>query len=344
MEYVTLGSTGLKISRLVVGGAHFGDGLDQGATAAVVGAAWDIGVNAIYTADYYSGGAAETIIGNVVAACRDDIVLMTRVGMPVSGLSHPEYRSAPVGRRERDQWLMQRGIPPTSHGLSRKNLIRAVEDSLRRLQTDYIDLYEVHVWDAETPLEETLNALNDLIVQGKVRYLGVGSAATEGWRLYKALWASSMKGYARFESIQAHYNLLERSSERDPFPAAADAGVGVLAFNSLAGGLFSGLEDFSTRPHLLPDGGLLEQYTDRYWKPNYISYARRLNDLASQLGRTPVELAQGWVLAQPAVTAIRTNPTYPSQLATQAKAVDNPLSDAELDAVAKLLVSETPGP
>jgi len=336
MEYVTLGSTGLKISRLVVGGAHIGDGLDQEATAAVVAAAWDIGVNAIYTADYYSGGAAETIIGKVIAPCRDDIVLMTRVGMPVSGLSHPEYSSAPTRRRERDQWLMRRGIPPTSFGLSRKNIMRAVEDSLRRLGTDYIDVYEVHVWDVETPLEETLNAMNDLVVQGKVRYLGVGSGATEGWRLYKALWCSWKKDYARFESVQAHYNLLDRSSERDPFPAAADAGIGVLAFNSLAGGLLSGLKDFSTKPRMLPDGGLLEQYTETYWKPSHISYAQRLNALAARLDRTPVDLAQGWVFAQPAVTAIRTNPTHPSQLALQARAVDNPLSSAELEALATL--------
>ncbi|MCI0841057.1 MAG: aldo/keto reductase, partial [Chloroflexi bacterium] len=202
MEYTRLGSTGLKVSRVCIGTNMFGaDYVDDARAISVVHAALDNGVNFIDTADAYNDGRSEEVVGKAVKGRRSDYVVATK-GFVATG----------PGENDR--------------GLSRKHLMDAVEDSLRRLGTDYIDLYQLHYWDPDTPLEETLGTLDDLVHQGKIRYIGCSNFAA--WQLCRALWVSDKNGFARIESLQPEYNFGKRDIEAELFPLCEDQGVGVI--------------------------------------------------------------------------------------------------------------------
>jgi aryl-alcohol dehydrogenase-like predicted oxidoreductase len=337
VEYRNLGRTGLMVSRLIFGGAHIGELLDEAAATDLIHAAWDAGINTFYSADDYNRGAAEEILGKVIKPRRDDMVLITKVGYRI-GQTGAEWLA--LHRRQIDhERLWRKGVGPNSRGLSRKHLVGALEGSLRRLQTDYIDVYKIHYWDYDTPIEETLQVLDDFVRQGKVRY--IGCSQTAAWQLMRALWASDVKGLARFESIQLRYNLLERTAEKDSLPAAADTGVSVLVFGSLAGGILTGTAD----PVLKPDDrGNRQQYVDMYWTSENHERVARLRRLAEELGRDTGELAQAWTLAQPAVTSLLIGPDRAEELPSQVNAATRPLSRDEIAAVEEAIGEVQPEP
>jgi aryl-alcohol dehydrogenase-like predicted oxidoreductase len=330
MEYQNLGSTGLTVSRLIFGGAHIGEIVFEEKTQELVQAAWDIGVNTFYTADDYNNGTAERILGEAIRSRRDDLVLIVktgyRVGTDLVPTSIGEH-NATHGRGLLDHnKLWRKGIPPTSRGLNRKHLTSALEASLRRLQTEYIDVYSTHLWDIYTPIEETLETFEDFIRQGKVRYISCSQTAP--WQLYRALWASDKLHTSRYESTQIRLNLLERGASADYLPAARAAGVSVLAFNSLAGELLTG--DYS-RDSPRPTGrGHRQYYMDMYWNSATFDFLDRFREVATKMGRSMSHLAQAWVLAQQPVLALLVGPNEPHDLASPSAAVAHPLDDGEL--------------
>jgi 1-deoxyxylulose-5-phosphate synthase len=325
MEYRRLGSSGLVVSRLIVGGQHFGGPeVDEGRARELVKAAWDVGVNTFYTADRYSDGNAERVLGASLKPRRDDMVLMVKTGYRVGSgdapLSIAERQATHGTSSEIDhQALWKLGVTPNSRGLSRKHILSGVEQSLRRLQTDYIDVYIAHFWDPRVPVEETLAAMDSLVKQGKVRY--IGCSQTSAWQLYRTLWISELKGLARYESVQTRFNVLQRDALRDLVPAAQAAGVSVLSYGSLAGGVLADFDRFATSPPAAVDHDLVAS----------------LRRFAEESGRSLGELGQAWVLAHEAITALQIGPYDPGQLAPQSRAVANPLSTDEFDAVERLL-------
>src|SRR5204862_941014 len=213
MEYRQLGRGGLRVSAIGVGGNTFGNGADEAQTGRIINHALDIGVNFIDTADVYSRGVSETYVGKAVGGRRREALIATKVR----------------GRM---------GDAPNDEGLSRKHIVDGVEDSLRRLNTDYIDLYQVHQVDARTPIYETLSALDDLVHQGKVRYVGCSNFAA--WQICEALWAADRKNLTPFVSVQPRYNLFDRAIERELVPFCRQYGIGIIPYSPLAGGILTG--------------------------------------------------------------------------------------------------------
>lgn len=276
MEYTRLGRTGLKVSRLCLGCMTFGREIDEAASLPIIQRALDEGVNFFDTANVYGNGASEEIVGRALKGVRQSIVLATKV-----------YGQAGPGVNDR--------------GLSRYHIMRAVEDSLRRLQTDHIDLYQVHRWDADTPIEETMRALDDLVSQGKVRYLGCSNFF--GWQLLKALWASDRGGWARFDCVQPAYSLIRREIEHELLPACEDQGIGVIPYSPLAGGFLSGKY---ARGAEVPKGtrfDVAKFYQDVYMKDKSWRILEGLAAHAEKRGTPKEQLAIAWVAAHPAVTA-----------------------------------------
>ena len=221
MQYVRLGQTGLRVSRVCLGTMTYGNSqwrdwiLNEEDAKPFYKRALDAGINFFDTADVYSLGASEEVTGRALKdyAKRDDVVIATKVYSPMGG-------------------------GPNERGLSRRHIFDSIDNSLRRLQTDYVDLYQIHRWDAETPIEETLEALNDLVRMGKVRYIGASSMYA--WQFAKALHTSDQHGWARFVSMQDHYNLVYREEEREMIPLCIDRGVGVIPWSPLARGFLAG--------------------------------------------------------------------------------------------------------
>ncbi|MER3399821.1 MAG: aldo/keto reductase [Thermoflexus sp.] len=285
MEYRTLGRTGMKVSALCLGTMTFGWTADEATAHRILSAAVDLGINFIDTADIYPywapgawAGLSEEIIGRWrKGRRREDLVIATKVRGPM-------------------------GPGPNDQGLSRKHLFEAVEGSLRRLGTDYIDLYQVHWPDEETPLEETLRALDDLVRQGKVRYIGASNFPA--WLLCKALWISDKHGWARFDSLQPHYNLLHRAEfERELMPLCRDQGLGVIPYSPLAGGFLTGKYRRDAPP---PAGsrGAVSEWLNRYLQDERAwAVLGRVEAIARELGKTPAQVALAWLLNHPAVTS-----------------------------------------
>ncbi len=210
MEYRRLGRAGLKVSELCLGTMTFGKGTDQAEAARIVGAALDAGVNFIDTANSYNDGVSETMLGEILQGRRDRVVLASKVFNPM-------------------------GSGPNDSGMSRAHIMRAVEDSLRRLRTDYLDIYYIHHVDVQTPLEEMLRAFEDLITAGKIRYSGCSNY--EAWRLMEAVWLSDSHGWSRFACYQPQYSLVVRDIEEEIIPACDLKGLGVVVWSPLGGGL-----------------------------------------------------------------------------------------------------------
>jgi aryl-alcohol dehydrogenase-like predicted oxidoreductase len=267
----------------------------------------DHGVNVIDTADVYSGGAAEEIVGTALAGHRDDWLIATKVRFPM-------------------------GRGPNDAGLSRHHVLTGAEASLRRLRTDYIDLYQIHEWDGQTRLEETLGALDALVRQGKVRYVGVSNYA--GWQLLKALGVAEREHLPRFASEQIYYSLQCRDAESELLPAALDQGLGVLVWSPLAGGLLSGKFSRGADGNLAGPAGS-RQLSD--WNEPPIDYPDRLFDTLDVLakvadghGVSSAQVALAWLLARPAVTSLIVGARTDEQLADNLAAVNLSLTDDEV--------------
>jgi aryl-alcohol dehydrogenase-like predicted oxidoreductase len=320
VEYRQLGRCGLRVSVLTMGTMTFGGtgpfasvgttGVDEARRQ--VDRCLDAGVNLVDTADVYSGGWSEEIVGEVLKGRRDRALIATKVRMTM-------------------------GAGPNDAGLSRHHVISGCEASLRRLGTDHIDLYQVHEWDGQTPLEETLAALDHLVSAGKVRYVGVSNYA--GWQLLKALGVADRTGLPRFVSQQIHYSLQARDAEYELIPAAVDQGLGVLVWSPLAGGLLSGRYRRDSRPE-----GNSRQLTD--WNEPPVHDSGKLYDtvdvlvaVAEEVGGSPAQVALAWLLGRPAVTTLVLGARTDEQLTDNLGAVDVKLSDdqrARLDRVSAM--------
>ncbi|MET8087780.1 aldo/keto reductase [Micromonospora sp. NPDC005194] len=314
MTYRRLGDSGLVVSVVGIGCNNFGRKLDLDGTRAVVDAALDVGINLFDTADIYGEpqGGSEELLGQALKGRRDDVVVATKFGMDMNGLNGPDFGA--------------RG--------SRRYIARAVEASLRRLGTDHIDLYQMHEPDPGTPIDETLAALDDLVRDGKVRYLGNSNFA--GWQIADADWVASSNGRARFISAQNHYSLLERSAEAEVIPACERFGLGMLPFFPLANGLLTGKYKRGGQP---PAGSRLSgggRYADRLAAADWDTI-EAIEAYAAERGLTMLQVAIGGLAAQPAVTSVIAGATTPEQVYANAAAGTWEPSDDDLAALRAIL-------
>ena len=313
MRYCNLGQTGLKVSELCLGTMQFGWSVDEKKAHHIIDTAIEAGLNFIDTADVYSrwaegnpGGVSETIIGNWLSdsgVARDDLVIATKV------------RS-------------QMGSKPNDEGLSRKHIIKAAEDSLRRLQTDYIDLYQAHSLDENTPIIETLSAFNDLIRQGKVRYIGCSNYPA--WRLVQALWAADTADLPRYDSLQPHYNLVHRQEfEQDLAEVCQTYHLGVIPYSPLAGGFLTGkYHRDRDLPKSVRAGGIQE----RYYKEKNFDLLDRMKLIGLEKGDASIsQIALAWLLANPVITSPIIGPRTIDQLQDNLGAAGLQLNDEEIN-------------
>lgn len=286
MEYRRLGQTGLRVSQIGLGAMTFGGQTDERTSMQIIDAAIDAGVNFIDTADVYTNGHSEAIVGEALEGKRDRVVIATKVRGRV-------------------------GDGPNDEGLSRAHIMKAVEDSLRRLRTDYIDLYQVHSPDSTTPLVETLRTLDDLVRQGKVRYIGCSNF--RAWQVCKALWAADVASVEQFISVQLRYNLLFRAVEREMLPFCDEIGIGAISYSPLAGGALSGKYQRGAAP---PEGtrGANNPMFQRILNSRNFDIIERLEDIANSRDRALVDLALGWVLATRSVSCALIGATTMEQL------------------------------
>lgn len=310
MEYRNLGRTGLKVSELCLGSMQFGWTADEKMTFRILDAAYAAGVNFIDTADIYSnwvagnsGGVSETIIGRWIKNAgipRDRLVLATKVR----------------GRM---------GAGPNDEGLSRTHIIKAVEDSLRRLNTDYIDLYQAHWFDADTPIQETLKTLDDLVRQGKVRYLGCSNFPA--WRLTESLWAAKLYNLARFDSLQPHYNLVHRAEfERELAEVCQVYRLGVIPYSPLAGGFLTGKYRKNHSADSVRSKGASRYFNEQNWK-----LLEQMGELAAARGDLSIsQIALAWLLSNPVITSPIIGPRNLEQLEDNLGAAGVRLNEQEI--------------
>src|SRR6202167_4874815 len=307
MEYVSLGSTGLQVSRICLGCMSYGQpergmhpwALDKEAAQPFYRQALDIGINFFDTSNSYSAGTSEEITGETLLSMtsRDEVVIATKV------------------------WgVMRPG--PNGRGLSRKAIMSEIDNSLRRLGTDYVDLYQIHRWDYRTPIEETLEALHDVVKAGKARYIGASSM--HAWQFAQALYVADLNGWTRFVSMQDYYNLLYREEEREMFPLCEDQGVGSIPWSPLARGRL-------TRPW---DAQTNRSESDEFGRSLYGDADRPIVDavlaIAQKRDVSPAQVALAWVLANPVVSSPIIGATKPEHLADAVAAVEIELDDAEI--------------
>ncbi|HET6969833.1 MAG TPA: aldo/keto reductase [Phenylobacterium sp.] len=307
MKVRWLGSSGLKVSVVGLGCNNFGMRIDADQTQKVVDAAIDAGVTLFDTADIYGGTQSEVFLGKALGRRRHEIVLATKFGMQIGG-------------------------DPRKRGGSRKWIMQAVEDSLRRLGTDYIDLYQHHQPDPDTPVEETLRALDDLVTQGKVRY--IGNSNYTGWQIADADWTAA--GQSRFTSAQNQFSLLERDVEREVLPACEHFGLGFLPFFPLASGLLSGKYRRGEAP---PEGTRLAVWGARGAQAMSDANFDRVEALtrwAEARGHTILELAFAWLLGHPAVSSVIAGATTPEQVQANVDTAAWTLTSEEVEEVGKL--------
>jgi aryl-alcohol dehydrogenase-like predicted oxidoreductase len=312
METRRMGRTGLKVSEICLGTMTFGFQCDEPTSIAIMDRAHDGGVDFFDTADVYplGGGAervgrTEEIVGRWLKGKRDRIVLATKA----HGATGPG---------------------PNDRGGSRQHLVRAVEESLRRLQTDYIDLYQLHGYDSETPLDETLRALDDMVRSGKVRYIGCSNY--RAWQLATALWTSDRLGTARFDCDQPRYNILYRDIELDLLPLCRAQGVGVIAYNPLAGGFLTGKYAKGEQPRegtRFTLGTAGRMYQARYWREAQFDAVEGLKRYFSERDKSLTQVAVAWVLNRPGITAAIVGASRPDQLTDTLAATELHLEASE---------------
>ena len=310
MEYVNLGRSGVKVSRICLGMMTYGTSkwrpwvLDEEAARPFVQRALELGINFFDTANMYSLGVSEEVTGRALRdfATRDRVVLATKVFYPLDD-------------------------DPNGRGLSRKHIMSAVDGSLRRLGTDYIDLYQIHRWDPLTPIDETLRAMDDLIRAGKIRYIGASSMMA--WQFLKALYTSDRLGLARFVSMQNHYNLVYREEEREMLPLCREEGIGVIPWSPLARGFLAGNRRSKT------DADTERGRTDvfghgMYYRAEDFTVADRVADVARGRGVSSSQVALAWILAKPGITAPIIGASKMFQLEEAVAAAEIRLTEEEL--------------
>ena len=310
MKYVPLGSTGVKVSELCLGTMSFGGEADEAEAAAIYKACRDRGVNFFDCADVYVKGRSEEVLGRLIKGERDNLVITSKC-----------YGAM--------------GDDINARGNNRRHIMSAVEASLKRLGTDRLDVYFMHHFDDTLPLEETLRALEKLVQDGKVLYLGASNYAA--WQIQKALGISERRGWARFDVIQPMYSLLKRQVETEILPMAADANLGVICYSPVAGGVLSGKYTPGQTPN---DGRLVthHKYADRYGEEGTLETARKFAEFAREHGYNPVSLAVAWVKSHPAVTAPIMGTRTAEQLAPSLDAADIDLTPelrAEISALSR---------
>ena len=318
MDYVRLGAAGLKVSRVCLGCMSFGNGFDwmlpEEPSFAIVRKALDLGINFFDTADVYSAGQSEEILGRALKSFgvkRDDVVVATKVYQPM-------------------------GPGPNQRGLSRKHIAQSIDDSLRRLGMDYVDLYQIHRFDLETPVEETLSALTDLIRVGKVRYIGASTMAA--YQFSRMLHKADQLGLARFVSMQNNYSLLYREEEREMIPLCREEGVGLIPYSPIGGGLLAGSRRTNTtRSHSV-------MARDRFNRKADEAVIDAVASVAQKRGVAPAEVAIAWLLAQPGVTSPIVGATKVSHLEDSVKAVGTRLTAEETTALESVYETQPPLP
>ena len=309
MEYARLGSSGLKVSRVCLGTNMFGAGyVDDARAVGVVHAAAEHGINFIDTADMYNDGRSEEVVGKAIRGRRSDFVVATK-------------------------GFMAMGPGPNDRGSSRRHLSDAVDASLRRLGTDYIDLYLLHFWDPETPLEESLGALDDMVRQGKVRYAGCCNFSA--WQVAQAVGIARERGMAALSAVQPEYNFARREIESDLLPLCEKHGVGVTPYQVLMGGILTGAYRRDEKP--AADSHMASRHAgaafNKYWTPECFAMVDRVAALAAECGLTPVQVGLAWALTKPAVSSVIVGASRPEQVAQNAAAVDVRLPEAVLAAL-----------
>jgi len=311
MEYRSLGRTGLKVSELCLGTMQFGWTADEATAQVVLSAAFEAGINFIDTADVYSrwaegnpGGVAESIIGRWMKQAnipRDQLVLATKVRGKM-------------------------GPGPNDEGLSRRHILHAIDASLQRLGVDYIDLYQTHSFDDKTPIEETLRAMDDLVHQGKVRYIGCSNYPA--WRLAEALWTSQVNHLVRYDSLQPHYNLVRRAEfERELAEVCRAYGLGVIPYSPLAAGFLTGKYD---RDQAEPESARLGGVKRRYFNDQGWAVHEAVKNLAGQKGKSISQVALAWLLSNPVITSPIIGPRSLEQLQDNLGAVGFRLSSEDM--------------
>jgi 1-deoxyxylulose-5-phosphate synthase len=308
MKYKTLGRTGLKVSIISLGSTSFGRLPSEEYAIQMVEAALNAGINFIDTGDSYVGGMSEQILGKALKGKRNSVVLATKVGS----------RTGP-------------GIGDI--GLSRKHIMQGIEGSLHRLDTDYVDLYYAHQPDYDTDIDETLRAFDDLIHQGKVRYLACSNY--RAWQLCKALWASDIIKVNRFNCIQSPYNLLTRDIEYELLPFCASENLGVTVYNPLAGGLLTGKHDANKPPGegtVFSSEYLGAIYRERYWSEANFTAVARIKEIAEGHGRSMSQFCLAWVLNNPVITSATMGVSSLEQLENNLPAAEIKLSEEEIKA------------
>ncbi|KAA9022912.1 aldo/keto reductase [Niallia endozanthoxylica] len=314
MNYRTVGKTGIQVSNLCFGTMSFGGNADEETSKAMFKRCREAGINFFDTANVYSDGRAEEILGECIADCRDEIILTSKVYFP-------------------------RGRDINARGLSRRHIMLEVENSLRRLKTDRIDFYFVHMFDENTPIEETLRALDDLQSQGKILYPAVSNWAA--WQIAKALGISAKEQLARFELIQPMYNLVKRQAEVEILPLALSEQMGVIPYSPLGAGLLTGKYGVNKRPE---EGRIVQEkrYTDRYAdEMNYV-VADRFTAYASEQGIHPATLAVAWVMSNPAITAPIIGARNVEQLDYSLAAVDVEMTPEWRNEISSLSITPAP--
>lgn len=309
-----MGRTGLRVSSICLGTMTFGFQTEEADSIKIMDTAWDAGVNFLDTSDAYPlgtnvTGGTEEIVGRwMKSKPRDQVILATKAFAPTGPGAH-------------------------QRGLSRGHIVRAVDDSLRRLGTDYIDLYQSHFPDPETPIDETMKAFDDLVRWGKVRY--VGCSNYQAWQLARALWVSDKEGISRFDCLQPRYNILFRELENETLPLCRDQGVGIIAYNPLAGGFltgkYGGVHDLreGTRFRL---GNVAERYQARYWEEAQFDQVAQLKTYFDGRGISLTHAAIAWVLGRSGITSAIVGASKPEQIADSLKAVDVQLTEEDLAA------------
>lgn len=303
MEYRRMGRSGLKVSEICLGTMTFGRSTDQSEADSMVNLAFERGLNFFDTADGYSNGESEVILGKALKGKRRDAVVATKFFNPM-------------------------GPGPNDSGMSRVHIVNAIEDSLKRLDMEYVDLYYIHHVDVQTPLEEMLSALDDLVHQGKVRYIACSNY--QAWRLSEALWISDTKNLTRFECYQPQYSLVVRDIEQELIPLCQLKGLGVVVWGPMAGGFLTG--KYKPGERSVPGTRSEEKWVfpSRFFGPNADETLATLLDVSKRVGARPAQVALRWVLSQPAITAVIVGSRNAEQLDENLKTADLKLDDDNL--------------
>ncbi len=313
MEYRRIGGTGLKVSELCLGCMTFGNETAEDEARRMVASFIEQGGNFLDTANVYAAGRSEEITGRAIKEHRSSLVLATKV-------------------RFNANVFMGKPVAPNAIGLSRQHIMSEVENSLRRLQTDYIDLYQVHSWDAETPIEETMRALDDLVRQGKVRYLGASNFTA--WQLMKSLWVSDRNRWTRFDCLQPQYNLICRDIEREILPVCRNEGIGVIPWSPLAGGFLTGKY---RREEAAPTNSRLSRMDlwNRLKNERNYEVLDAVEQVARERGRRPSQVALSWVNHRPGISSVIIGARTMEQYEENMSAIGFKLEAAELEALDK---------